>query len=293
MFCIETKSSILKLEVVPVDSLLQHEKILPHLSDNLILEFRNWANLQNPIIIGENYIVLDGHHRAYAFKQLNFKYIPVCKIDYYHHATQLLYWFRLLKKVENMELVKKLVDDMDGTFRQVDGKNALVKRLKKDRLSFGIQRRNFFALISFKEDVVHDAVSAYDRLEEFQEKLVDKGMEMTYVPCKSVHKDELSDKMQDREMVIWTPQITKDMVVAAINEKKVFAPKTTRHLIPARPVNVNIPTHWFKENITLEEINTRFVDFLQRKRIRRFGPGQIIYGRYYEEELFVFYDDKD
>ena len=293
MFSIETKSSVLKLEVVPVDSLLLHEKILPHLSERLILEFRNWANLQNPIIVGNNHIVLDGHHRAYAFRKLNFKYIPVCKIDYYHHDTQLRYWFRLLERAESMELVKKLIHGMDGTLRQVDGKDAMIKRLKENRFSFGIQKRDFFALISFKKDVVNDAVSAYDRLEEIQEKLVDKGMNLTYVPCKSVHKDEFREKMQDHEMVIWTPQITKDMVVAATDEKKVFAPKTTRHLIPARPVNVNIPTHWFKENISLEEINTRFVDFLKTKKIRRFSPGQIIYGRYYEEELFAFYDEKE
>ena len=292
MFCIETKSLTLNLEVVPVTSLLQHEKILPHIADRLLLEFKNWANLQNPIIIGENFIVLDGHHRAYAFKKLNFKYIPVCKIDYYHKATQLLYWFRLLKKVESMEFVKGLVHEMNGNLRQVDGKDALSKKLKENRFSFGIQRRNFFASISFKEDLVHDAVSAYDMLEKIQRKLLNHGMELIYVPCQSVHKNEFQDKLQDHEMVIWTPQITKDMVVAAIKEKKVFAPKTTRHLIPARPINVNIPTHWFKENTSLEEINTRFVEFLQKKRIRRFGPGQIIDGRYYEEELFAFYDEK-
>jgi hypothetical protein len=292
MFCIKTKSSVLKLEVVPVASLLLHEKILPRMADSLILEFKNWVNLQNPIIIGENYIVLDGHHRAYAFKKLNFKYIPVCKIDYDHKATQLRYWFRLLKNADSMESFKKLVNEMNGNFREVDGKDTLEKRLDKNRFSFGIQRQNFFASISFKEEVVHDAVDAYNRLEEIQGKLLDKGVKITYVPCQSVHKKEFLDKLQDHEIVIWTPRITKDMVVAAISEKKVFAPKTTRHLIPVRPINVNIPTHWFKENISLEEINTRFVEFLQKKRIRRFGPGQVVDGRYYEEELFAFYDEK-
>jgi len=49
----------------------------------------------------------------------------------------------------------------------------------------------------------------------------------------------------------------------------------------------------FKENISLEEINMRFSEFLKEKSLRRFAPGQIINGRYYEEELFVFFDDKE
>lgn len=57
MFCINTRSLELKLEVVPVESLLQHEATLPHIVNKLILEFKNLAKLQNPIIVDENGII--------------------------------------------------------------------------------------------------------------------------------------------------------------------------------------------------------------------------------------------
>jgi hypothetical protein len=57
MFCINTRSLELKLEVVPVESLLQHEATLPHIVNKLILEFKNLAKLQNPIIVDENDIL--------------------------------------------------------------------------------------------------------------------------------------------------------------------------------------------------------------------------------------------
>ena len=57
-------------------------------------------------------------------------------------------------------------------------------------------------------------------------------------------------------------------------------------------IGVNIPITWFKENITLEEINRRFTRFLQGKGMRRLAPGQVIEGRFYEEELFVFFDKR-
>ncbi|MBW1941571.1 MAG: hypothetical protein JRJ51_01905 [Deltaproteobacteria bacterium] len=292
MFLIETKSLKLQLEVVRVDSLLQHEEIIPQLGNQLMLEFKNWANLQNPIIIGENHIVLDGHHRVYAFRKLGFKHIPVCKIDYHHETAQLRYWFRLLVNVENPELLREIVEAMNGDFRHVEDMTSLQGIMDDNRLSFGIQHGEYFASITFREDRVRDALSAYDMLEKIQEKLKQRGFEMSYVPCQSVSDEEFCATLNEGDMLVWTPQITKEMVLETVEKRQVFPPKTTRHLIPARPINVNAPIHWFKEDIPLAQINERFVDFLKQKRIRRFGPGQVIEGRYYEEELFVFYDEK-
>ena len=290
MFCIETGSLKLELEVVRVDSLFQHEEILPHMADKLILEFKNWTNLQNPIIVDKNYIVLDGNHRVFVFKKLKFKYIPVCKVDYFNEVTQLRYWFRLLGSIESLESLKQIINDMNGSFREVSDREALRKALENNNLSCGIQQGNFYASISFHEDVVNDAVSAYNILEKIQGKLLQNGLKIEYIPCKSVHETKFCDELKNSEVIIWTPQITKDMVVNAVKKKKKFAPKTTRHLIRARPVNVNVPTYWFKEDISLEEINKRFSEFLERKNLRRFGPGQVVDGRYYEEELFIFSD---
>jgi hypothetical protein len=47
----------LKLEVVPVESLLPHEATIPHIVKKLLLEFTNLAKLQNPVIIDENDIL--------------------------------------------------------------------------------------------------------------------------------------------------------------------------------------------------------------------------------------------
>jgi hypothetical protein len=82
------------------------------------------------------------------------------------------------------------------------------------------------------------------------------------------------------------------MVVDAASQGKVFAPKATRHLVAARPINVNVPVRWFREDAPLKEMNERFADFLRSKQVRRFGPGQVINGRYYGEEIFVFYDHR-
>ena len=289
---INTGSLELKLEVVPVQSLLQHEATLPHIVNKLILEFKNLAKLQNPIIIDENDILLDGNHRAFVFKKLHFKYISVCKINYFNKNVKLRYWYRLLKNIKSVDLLKKIIEDMDGSFTQVIDKKTLKKTLENNSLNCGIQQGNYYASISFNKDIVNDAVSAYDFLEKIQNKLIKEGIKLKYIPDQYVHERKFYDELKDDEVVIWTPQITKEMVVDAVKKGKIFAPRATRHLIPSRPINVNVPSYWFKENISLEEINKRFSKFLESKHIKRFGPGQIIDGRYYGEELFIYFDKK-
>jgi hypothetical protein len=292
MCCINTGRLELKLEVVPVESLLPHESTLPHIVHKLLLEFTNLEKLQNPVIIDENDILLDGNHRAFVFKKLHFKYISVCKINYFNENVKLRYWYRLLKNIKRADLLKQVVEDMDGTVTQVTDKNALKIVLENNSLSFGIQQGDFYAAISFREDSVNDAVSTYDLLEKVQTTLLKKGATLQYIPDQYVHERKFYDALNDDEVVIWTPQITKKMVIDAAKKGKIFSPRTTRHLIPSRPINVNVPSYWFKENISLEEINRRFSKFLESKHIKRFGPGQVIAGRYYGEELFIYFDKK-
>jgi len=196
----------------------------------------------------------------------------------------------LLGNIKSVDIIKQIVEDMKGTFRQVTDKETLRDILECNALSCGIQKEKYFALINFHEDMVNDAVSAYDLVERIQEKLMERGIELKYVPCQFAQEEAFCNELGEDTLILWTPQITKEMVVDAAKKKRPFAPKTTRHLIPARPLNVNVPTRWFREDISLDEINKRFINLLKKKKLKRFGPGQVIDGRYYEEELFVFLD---
>ncbi len=293
MYRIKTENLELLLEIVAIGSLSLHEKILTDVANKLVLEFKNFSILRNPIIVDQNNIVLDGTHRAYAFDKLGFNYIPVCKLDYLNETAKLRYWFRFLGNVGSLNMLKSIVEELGGRFQEVNNSEALKKALECNQFSCGIQNDNYFAAFGFPDYMVYDAVAAYDLLEEIQGLLIKQGVEVKYIPCDSVNEKEFCDSISPNEMVIWTPHITKEMVIDAVKKQKVFAPKSTRHLIPARPIKINVPTYWFKENIPLDEINERFSRFLRKKSIRRFGPGQVIDGRYYEEELFVFFDKKD
>lgn len=290
MFQLESENFKLELQVVPVDALLQHEETISGPVRKLILALKNQAHLHNPIIIDENNIVLDGNHRAFAFKKLNFRHIAVCRINYFHEKTKLRYWYRRLTNSPRLNRIKGAVEALNGDWREVSDRDSLQKALEENRLCCGIQQGDFFASVRFHDDAVNDAVSAYGIFNQIQEKLVREGAKLEYVPCNHVHEADFCAGFNLNEVVLWSPRITKEMVVDAARQQKIFTPKATRHLIPARPLNVNVPTEWFKEDILLEDINLRFKSHLARKKIQHFGPGQIVHGRYYEEELFVFFD---
>ncbi|MFH1124369.1 MAG: HAD-IB family phosphatase [Pseudomonadota bacterium] len=151
-------------------------------------------------------------------------------------------------QIKGVDLCRKIVEDLQGEFEEVTDREALKKILDENCLGWGVQQRDFFASVRFREDVVNDAVSAYDMLEKIQGELLKGGERLDYIPCQYVYDEELCRTLKREEFIIWTPRITKEMVVDAARKQKIFAPKTTRHLIPARPLNVNVPTMWFKEN---------------------------------------------
>jgi L-serine kinase (ADP) len=289
-FIIESENLRLELEIASVDSLLLHERTFPHVANKLILEFENLVNLENPIIIDRNNIVLDGNHRTYVFKKLHFKHIPVCRIDYLDQSTKLRYWFRLLRNVVDLEIISRAVRAFHGILSEVGDIVSLQRVMAEQCYCCGIQQAGFFAVIRFSEEVVRDAVTAYDMLERFQDELIEKGVRVEYIPCQYAQDQQFCECLKEEEIILWTPQISKEMVVDAAKKEKLFAAKSTRHLIPARPINLNFPARMLKEPVPLREMNRRFLRFMEAKEVKRLPPGQVINGRYYEEELFVFVD---
>jgi hypothetical protein len=248
------------------------------------------VTLQNPIIVDVNYLILDGNHRAYAFRKLGFRHIPVCRVDYFHESIRLRCWYRLVEGVKEPDHFERLIKDMGGEYIRLKDKDMLVSTLEENHLYLGMQTGGSFSVIRFDQEKVYDAISAYECVEILQDEIIQKGAGLTYIPCDYVKEKDFKGPAQDNDFILYTPHITKEMVIDAGKMRKIFAPKTTRHLIPARPLQVNVPASWFKEDVSCDKLNQRFDRFLRNKGIKRFGPGQVIDGRYYEEALYVFYD---
>lgn len=81
------------IKIVNIDRLKQHEQIRKGHLKNLMKRIEADGHIKNPIIVDKNtMIILDGHHRYNAMKQLGLKASPVCLCDYNNDEITVSSW---------------------------------------------------------------------------------------------------------------------------------------------------------------------------------------------------------
>ena len=112
---------------------------------------------------------------------------------------------------------------------------------------------------------------------------------MNYEVSYHTEADALEHLRDTSRTILVVPSLTKQEVIDAALERQPFIPKTTRHVVPARPLFVNVPLEWLRQ-LDAQEANGRMKELLESKHVVRQGPGAVIEGRRYEEFAYVFKD---
>jgi hypothetical protein len=72
-----------KYQIVSEDTLYAHERIIPEHKDHVIRQIRNHGVLRHPLLIDNSTgVILDGHHRYQALKELGYTRFPVVRVNY-------------------------------------------------------------------------------------------------------------------------------------------------------------------------------------------------------------------
>jgi hypothetical protein len=99
-------------------------------------------------------------------------------------------------------------------------------------------------------------------------------------------------KMLERRevgFVLCPPTIEKHHVLETAQSGRVFPPKATRHIVPARPFGVDVPLELLRDTvISVEEANRRLSKMLEAKSLRRVPPGYRWGSRRYDEAVYLF-----
>ena len=115
--------------------------------------------------------------------------------------------------------------------------------------------------------------------------LIDRGFKIGY------ETEDDAIKMLDTgdaDAVVIPPPISKKDVIEVALSGRVFIPKTTRHIVPARPLFVNVPLDLLRrKDISLEDANKELVEMLKKKKVKHLPPGARL-DRRYDEDLYVF-----
>ena len=282
-FTILHKGLTLSIEILNIDQLHLHEEVIPTLLDQLSQTIQRDGCLMHPVIVDTNsHVVLDGTHRVAALKKLNCKRIPACLIDYNNPLIKVGCWYRVIKGERALEHTLTQVKQLGLGVEEV---------VKIDDVRIGVppivaavksQERDFFIHSSFQ-----GLKEAYDVVKKIEGGLRRLPLEVSY----ETESDALSKLLEDRvDVVVLTPKPTKSSIINAALSGDVFAYKTTRHIIPARPLYLNVPLSLLRnDEKPLHEINNELRRMLQKRHLKHVAAGSILNERRYEEDLYLFY----
>ena len=258
-----------------------HEEIIPEKEQELVERITHDGIWIHPIIVDrKSLVVLDGMHRVAAAKEIGYRYIPACLVDYDNPDIRIGCWYRMFKNLIEAEEAEGVLDELGLT--PVGKPYDEARRLVEGREAVTAVFSGSWCLAVAGS--VRDVRERYGIIKQIELRLQAKGHYMGYSTDRDAPARVASGECSAGLM---TPTVTKREVVETALAGMVFSQKTTRHIIPARPMFVAVPVEWLRGDLTSEEANSRLREHLSSKVVERLPPGQIL-DRRYDEELYVF-----
>ncbi|MBI4239027.1 MAG: hypothetical protein HY696_11530 [Deltaproteobacteria bacterium] len=283
----QTASILPLIRIVPMPQCVAHEGVVRRWVEAIMTNLLDEGVMKNPIIVSRlqgrtpRWIVVDGMHRFAALRALEIRDILTYEIDYHDPKIGLAGWDTLLLRpvqarrvVENVfgkdrSFVVTRVDNADAARRAVVARDAI--------LAVGDRSSRFYLLGARRRATVETCVQACARMDAA---LDADGFRPLYVP------DVLSLRdfhRMDCGGLVMRPLYTKAEVIERTVAGKIFPRKSTRHLIPGRPLRVDVALAWLRGQVSLAAKNR-----LLREHLRWCYEADRI--RYYPESVFVFAD---
>jgi hypothetical protein len=282
-FSVRAGGLTFQIKLVELGKLHIHEEIIPELLGSMVDEIKSNGMLRHPIITDMNtLVVLDGMHRVAALKKIKCRYVPACLVDYDSPKVKVGCWYRTISgKVStnaSLNLLRQLEIKLDKA------SIAEAKRALEDRKAMAaiLSKKDCYA-ISANAGGVREAYAWVGRIEKT---FVNSGLNVSY---ETERDAEENVKSGQAIAAVMTPRATKSEVLEAALSEKVFAHKTTRHMVPMRPMGVNVPLAWLTGDMSLDKANAILTKHLSNRKSERLPVRSTFEGRRYEEELLIFF----
>jgi hypothetical protein len=265
-----------------LEALKPHEKTDPKAVEQLAYEIETEDMQKDPIIVErDSNIVLDGMHRLAALKKLSCT-SALCYLVPYKHV-RVDRWYRLfisnqtiptIFMIESMQRLDKFnieyIDDPQDAVEFINENKAVGALITKEK-----------SILIESREAVKELVDVYNHL-EFIEILFKFHFG---IRIKFASRLEMDGK--DVIGVLIPPKLScKDVKIAA-KSKVLFPLKSTRHIPKIRPLSVNLPISFLRDE-DIQKKNKELKTFLHRKEIQLFPGGLEINGRTYEAAVLKY-----
>jgi L-serine kinase (ADP) len=262
------------LALKKIQDLMPHEEIVEADLNGIVNALHRDPILRHPIIADSNSgAVLDGTHRLAALSRLGCLTIPTALIDYQNPLVRIDQWYRVVEGM-SAEHFRRELPLLATAMSPLDADRKLLNRegyasIRDNQSCFLYQSEMVSAL-----DLCRKAY----KLEEIGR---NKGLKITYIDT------EDTGRLAVNHFLMSTIRLEKREVIAGCRDHNLFPPKSTRHLIPSRPLGINTPLELLRDP-QMQRAGGRFEQHLKSMKVKHLPEGSWVGSRRYMEEVFLF-----
>lgn len=274
------------IKFIPLGKCLAHEGVVQKWVEGIAFNIQDIGVMKNPIIVTKHdpyYIVIDGMHRFAACKHLEVRDILVYEVDYSSPEIVLEGWDAFTFSPLHCEkLLRSLFLESDGfLIKKISGLRKAQKAVITRNALLAAADRDSTVHIVQKKDGSLPTVEDLSRATELIDRAIDtEGLKVAYV-ANSLSLHDFSHV--DAKSIVMRPVFTKKEIIENTIQQKLFPRKSTKHVIPNRPLRVDINLALLRTDIDLETKNQ-----VLKEHLRWCYESDRV--RYYPESIFIFSD---
>ncbi len=269
-----------RISMVNLQELKPHEEVIDPIVGTLANEVLNEGLLRDPLVVDqEDHIILDGMHRFNSLKLLKCRFVPCCLVDYNSPQINVGSWFRLFRVDEPEPLAEELLKETQLNY-------------SRNHVDLADMSYNPQAVILTRTEAEYSLPQPLDPIQrartaiDLEKVMVKKGHAVTYL-SEIVALQEL--RSGEGNFIIAVPIFTKQQIQEFGLTGRLLPHKVTRHVIPSRPLGINVPLGLLTDPTTSrEEADQKLGELLAQRQVERKPPGSVVDGRRYQEELLIF-----
>ncbi len=228
--------------LIDVDKMVPHEEIVIRRLEDVKKMILDLDAVDMPIIVApipgtDKYLIVDGHHRWAALKELGYRKAPAIIVDYFDSGIKLETWYpAIIGGIE--DFLQEASKELAIEEAELNAEQA-VKLLERGDIAFIILSRDGKAWI------IRGGVEEQKKVSRILNKLnVEGKVKLAYYGLREEAIQDL-EKGEINYLFLRKPP-TKQEVIEIARQGKVYSPKTTRHILPYIPAKTYTPLNQLK-----------------------------------------------
>lgn len=266
-----------QLSMIPIEEVFLHEETDPFRVNKLKKRIEGSGTLRNPPIVARmdtGYVVLDGATRTTSLQQIGASHILAQVVKYGEYGISVDTWNHILPDMSDTDVIT--------TIGAIEGISLITTDIVN--ATELLEKRKCAGYIYCSPDcsMILDTATDLSKMVRILRKVVS-----TYKQHGEIYRLAQADLEQmiasrtTHSAVMVFPRFTPEEICSiAVQDEKLPA-GITRHIIPGRVLNVNIPLDWLIGAGTTTEKNNWLDSWLSAKIV----DSKV---RYYHEPVFIF-----